>query len=67
MEVKLVNLALLEKNDDIIEECDLKIEKIQKKIKKIEINCFLSGENDDYNIYLENLYFGNHRLNELKD
>ena len=49
----LYNLALLEKNDDVIEECDLKIEKIQKKIKKIEINCFLSGENDDYNIYLE--------------
>ena len=24
-----------------------------KKFKKIEINCFLSGENDDLNIYLE--------------
>ena len=24
-----------------------------KKIKKVEINCFLSGENDDLDIYLE--------------
>ena len=26
---------------------------IHKKIKKVEIQCFLSGENDDLNIYLE--------------
>ena len=30
-----------------------KIKEIQKKIKKTEINCFLSGENDSLDIYLE--------------
>ena len=30
-----------------------KIEQILLEIKKSEINCFLSGENDDYDIYLE--------------
>ncbi len=46
-------LATQEKNEEIIEDCNLKIEQIHKTIKKSEINCFLSGENDDYNIYLE--------------
>ena len=49
----LFNLATQEKDDEIIQDCNLKIEQIQKDIKKNEINCFLSGENDDYNIYLE--------------
>ena len=31
----------------------MKIDQISQKIKKNEINCFLSGENDDYGIYLE--------------
>ncbi len=31
----------------------MKIEKLGKLIKKNEISCFLSGENDDLNIYLE--------------
>ncbi len=31
----------------------MKIIELFKKIKKNEINCFLSGENDDFNIYLE--------------
>ena len=30
-----------------------KIHKILLEIKKNEISCFLSGENDDYDIYLE--------------
>ena len=46
-------LATQEKNLEVIEECDKKIELIQKLIKRNEINCFLSGENDDFNIYLE--------------
>ena len=46
-------LATQEKNNEIIEECNLKIEQILEEIKKNEVNCFLSGENDDYNIYLE--------------
>ena len=49
----LFNLATQEKNDEIIQDCNLKIEQILKDIKNNEINCFLSGENDDYNIYLE--------------
>jgi len=46
-------LATQEENDEIINECNQKIDQITQKIKKSEINCFLSGENDDYGIYLE--------------
>ncbi len=49
----LFNLATQEKNDEIINDCNLKLLVIQKNIKTNEINCFLSGENDDLNIYLE--------------
>ena len=49
----LFNLANQENDDDTINDCNLKIEIILKDIKKNEVNCFLSGENDDYNIYLE--------------
>jgi peptide chain release factor 2 len=46
-------LATQEKDDEIIQDCNLKIELILSDIKKSEVNCFLSGEDDDYNIYLE--------------
>jgi len=49
----LYNLALEEKNDEILQDCDVKINQLLKTIKEIEINCFLSGENDDFDIYLE--------------
>ena len=49
----LYNLAQQEKDDETIRDCNEKIVLILKTIKKNEINCFLSGENDDYNIYLE--------------
>ena len=49
----LFKLALEEKNEEIINDCSLKINDLLNKIKKDEINCFLSGENDDFNIYLE--------------
>ena len=49
----LHNLALEEKNDEILQDCDVKINQLLKTSKKIEINCFLSGENDNFNIYLE--------------
>ena len=49
----LFNLATQETDDEIIQDCNLKINDILKEIKKSEINCFLSGENDDYSIYLE--------------
>ena len=43
----LYSLALDEKNEDILSDCDI------TTIKDNEINCFLSGENDDLDIYLE--------------
>ena len=49
----LFNLANLEKNTEIVEDCDVKIQDILIKNKKDEINCFLSGQDDDLNIYLE--------------
>jgi len=44
---------LEEKNDEILIDCDAKIDQLLKTIKETEINCFLSGENDNLNIYLE--------------
>ena len=49
----LYNLALQEGDEETIQDCCLKNKQILSEIKKIEINCFLSGENDDYDIYLE--------------
>ena len=49
----LFNLATQEKDEDIINDCSKKILQILSEIKKKEINCFLSGENDNYDIYLE--------------
>ena len=49
----LYSLAFQEKDEEIIKDCKLKISQILQEVKKSEINCFLSGENDDYNIYLE--------------
>jgi len=49
----LYNLAQEEKNEEILKDCGDKIDQLLKVSKKIEINCFLSGENDDFNIYLE--------------
>ena len=46
-------LATEEKDEETIQDCDLKIDQILKSSKKSEIDCFLSGENDDYNIYIE--------------
>ena len=46
-------LASQEKDEDTIQDCEKKIKEILINIKKSEINCFLSGENDDYDIYLE--------------
>ena len=46
-------LAFKEKNDEIISDCNIKLDDTIREIKKVEINCFLSGENDDFDIYLE--------------
>jgi len=49
----LYNLATEEKNEEILLDCDNKINQLLRTSKKIETSCFLSGENDDFNIYLE--------------
>ena len=49
----LFQLAVQEKSEETIEDCNQKINVIIEEIKKSEINCFLSGENDNFNIYLE--------------
>ena len=46
-------LASQEKDEETINDCNKKIIQIFQNIKKSEINCFLSGQNDDYDIYLE--------------
>jgi len=46
-------LASQEKDEETINDCYKKISQIMQEIKKNEINCFLSGQNDDYNIYIE--------------
>ncbi len=49
----LYSLASKEKDEETIQDCIKKIRQILQEVKKNEINCFLSGENDDYDIYLE--------------
>ncbi|MDA9078247.1 peptide chain release factor 2 [Pelagibacteraceae bacterium] len=49
----LYSLASQENDQETIQDCNLKITQILRDVKKSEINCFLSGENDDYDIYLE--------------
>tara|TARA_Y100000590_G_scaffold200367_1_gene227658 strand:- start:859 stop:1710 length:852 start_codon:yes stop_codon:yes gene_type:complete len=49
----LHELGVEEKNEDIVNDCYKKVEKIKNELKKNEINCFLSGENDQLDIYLE--------------
>ncbi len=49
----LFNLASEEKDYELVDDCKVKAELILQNVKKIEISCFLSGENDDYDIYLE--------------
>jgi len=49
----IYNLAIEESDKEINSDCLVKIEEIKKEIKKTEISCFLSGENDSLDIYLE--------------
>ena len=46
-------LALKEKDESTLSDCNERIRKILADVKKNEINCFLFDENDDYDIYLE--------------
>ena len=50
---EIYSLGYEEKDDEIIQDCESKIDELKKKVKKSEINCFLSGENDNLNMYLE--------------
>ena len=49
----LYSLAFQENDEETIQDCNKKISQILKEIRTSEINCFLSGENDDYDIYIE--------------
>ena len=49
----LYKLGLEEKNHEVINECEEKIKNLLKDLKKKEVECFLSGENDGLDIYLE--------------
>ena len=46
-------MGLEENDNEIINDCLEKVENIQKQIKINEVKCFLSGENDGLDIYLE--------------
>ena len=49
----LYQLAVQEKDEETIEDCKIKVNQIFSESKKNEIRCFLSGENDNLDIYLE--------------
>ena len=50
---ELLHLALKENDALVIKDCDKKIIQLQNQIKKTEVSCFLSGENDHLDTYLE--------------
>ncbi len=50
---ELLDLALKENDTPLIRDCDKKTLNLLNKIKKTEVSCFLSGENDHLNAYLE--------------
>ena len=50
---ELLDLAIKENDIPLIKDCDKKIITLLNKIKKTEVSCFLSGENDHLNTYLE--------------
>jgi len=49
----IYNLAVEESNSEITADCLASIKEINKEIKKNEISCFLSGENDTLDVYIE--------------
>ena len=49
----IYSLAKNEDDKEILSDCLNKINEINKNIKKNQISCFLSGENDSLDIYLE--------------
>ena len=49
----LIELALKENDSAVIRDCEIKINLLINQIKKTEVKCFLSGENDHLDTYLE--------------
>ena len=50
---QLLELAIKENDLIVIKDCQKKIQLLKNQIKKTEVSCFLSGENDHLNTYLE--------------
>ena len=50
---QLVELTSKENDAKVIKDCEKKINLLFNQIKKTEVLCFLSGENDHLNTYLE--------------
>jgi len=50
---QLFELASSENDSAVLKDCEKKINVLLKQIKKIEVSCFLSGENDHLDTYLE--------------
>ena len=50
---QLLELAAHENNSVVIKDCEKKINLLLNQIKKTEVSCFLSGENDHLDTYLE--------------
>ena len=50
---ELIELALKENDNLVIKDCEKKINLLLNQIKKTEVSCFLSGENDHLDTYLE--------------
>ena len=50
---QLIELASKENDTVVIKDCEKKINLLFNQIKKTEVSCFLSGENDHLDTYLE--------------
>ena len=50
---ELLELASKENDSSVIKDCEKKSILLLRQIKKTEVSCFLSGENDHLNAYLE--------------
>ena len=50
---ELLQLALNENDTAVIKDCEKKVNSLFNEIRKTEISCFLSGENDHLDTYLE--------------
>ncbi len=49
----LYNLGIEEKDNEVVSDCEKKIDTLISNIKQNETKCFLSGDNDNLDIYLE--------------